>query len=139
MKEKNETEGIEQKENKQEEKCVEKCESCQAPAWVDDDAEDFLRRFGWVLQNIPGVQAHKAPDINTETAQAGNHEDKDPAGQAPKTTDNDILHEVQRDHPQEHARPGRPHDDDYVIPERRAAGLASQVLKVGEHIGCVGE
>jgi len=60
-------ERIQEQENKQEEKGVQKCERCQASAWVNDNAKDFLCSFGGVLQNVPRIQPHKATDVNAET------------------------------------------------------------------------
>jgi hypothetical protein len=46
-------ERVEQKKDEQEEEGVKKCERCQTSARINDDAEDFLRGFGGVLQNVP--------------------------------------------------------------------------------------
>src|SRR5689334_22415144 len=62
------TEGVEQQENKQEEDGIEHGKRGQTPAWVDHNAQDLLSGLARVLQDVPGVQPHEAPDVNPEAA-----------------------------------------------------------------------
>src|SRR5687767_2390335 len=91
-------ERIEQEEEEQEEDRIEKGEGCQTPGRVNDDAENLLRGLCRILEDIPGVQAHEATDIDTETTQGRDDEDKYPACGAPKTADDYVLHQVEGNH-----------------------------------------
>ena len=98
-------ERVKQEKDEQEEEGVKKCERCQAHARIDDDAEDLLGGLRGVLQNVPRVEAYEATDIDAETAQGRNDEDKDPACDPAKSADNNILHQIEGDHTKQGSRP----------------------------------
>ena len=98
-------ERIEQHEDEQKEKGVQDGKGSKAHTRVDNETKNFHGGFGGVLQNIPRVEPNKTPNVNPETAQARDSNDKYPACPAPESSQDDVLNQVEGDYAKQHSRP----------------------------------